>query len=176
MRFRRPRPLSTRPRVSVVIPCYRYGHYLPDAVAGALDQSGVDVEVIIVDDASPGRQRRRGPRPGRDRPASAGARCTRRTPGTSRPTTTVWPVATGDYVTLVSADDLLTRDALTRAVALMEHHPRVGLVYGYARSFTGEPRAGRSGGSGTWSVYPGRQWLGLAARRGPLLPRAARRR
>ena len=74
-------------------------------------------------------------------------------------------VATGDYVTLVSADDLLTRDALTRAVALMEHHPRVGLVYGYARSFTGEPEPD-AGRVRYWSVYPGRQWLGLAARRG----------
>src|SRR5829696_4653329 len=52
MRFHRPRPLSTRPRVSVVVPCYRYGQFLPGAVASALDQDGVDVEVIVVDDAS----------------------------------------------------------------------------------------------------------------------------
>ena len=48
MRFHRPVPLRTRPSVSVVVPCYRYGHYLPDAVASALDQPGVDVEVIAV--------------------------------------------------------------------------------------------------------------------------------
>ncbi len=73
--------------------------------------------------------------------------------------------ATGDYVTLVSADDVLAKNALTRAVALMETHRQVGLVYGYARSFSDLPdtrdRAVRS-----WSVYGGREWLSLAARRG----------
>ena len=40
--------------VSVVIPCYRYGHYLADCVGSALDgQDGVDVRVLIIDDASP---------------------------------------------------------------------------------------------------------------------------
>ena len=62
-------------------------------------------------------------------------------------------VATGDYVALLSADDLLTRDSLTRAVALMEHHPRVGFVYGYARSFVGEPHEG-VGRVRNWSIYP----------------------
>src|SRR5690349_18044495 len=53
MRFHRPTALDSSPRVSVVIPCYRYGSYLPAAVASALDQSGLELEVIVVDDASP---------------------------------------------------------------------------------------------------------------------------
>jgi len=40
--------------VSVVIPCYRYGHFLEQAVRSVLDdQPGVDVRVLIIDDASP---------------------------------------------------------------------------------------------------------------------------
>src|SRR4051794_22199550 len=40
--------------VSVVIPCYRYGHFLESAVSSVLDdQDGVDVRVLIIDDASP---------------------------------------------------------------------------------------------------------------------------
>ena len=164
MRFHRPRPLTTRPRVSVVIPCYRYGHYLPAAVASALDQSGVDVEVIIVDDASPD-----------DSAATArmlAAQDERITvlvheqnAGHIATYNDGLALATGDYVTLVSADDLLTRDSLTRAVGLMEHHPRVGFVYGYARSFADEPEES-TGRVRNWSTYPGRQWLSLAARRG----------
>ena len=53
MRFHSPRALGRTPRVSVVIPCYNYGRYLPAAVASALDQQGLDVDVLVVDDASP---------------------------------------------------------------------------------------------------------------------------
>jgi glycosyltransferase involved in cell wall biosynthesis len=148
----------------VVIPCYRYGHYLPAAVASALDQSGVDVEVIVVDDASPDDSA--------DVARSLAAADERvrvlvheENAGHIATYNDGLALATGDYVTLVSADDLLTPDSLTRAVAVMEHHAEVGFVYGYARSFVGEPEPGPRRVR-NWSVYPGRQWLGLAARRG----------
>ncbi len=38
--------------------------------------------------------------------------------------------AAGDYTILLSADDLLTPGALSRAVKLLHAHPEVGLVYG----------------------------------------------
>src|SRR6185312_716931 len=41
-----PESLARRPSVTVVIPCYNYGHYLPTAVGSALGQEGVDVDVI----------------------------------------------------------------------------------------------------------------------------------
>ena len=40
-------------RVSVIIPCYRYAHFLPECVASVLAQPGVDLQVLILDDASP---------------------------------------------------------------------------------------------------------------------------
>ncbi|MFE7223385.1 glycosyltransferase family 2 protein [Nocardioides sp. NPDC057577] len=163
-RFDRPRPLRTRPSVSVVIPCYNYGRYLPQAVAGALAQDGVDVDVLIVDDASPDGSA--------DVARSLAAADPRvdvlvheRNTGHIQTYNDGLSRVRGDYVTLVSADDVLMPDALTRAVALMEHHPGVGLVYGYARSFTDDlpvgPRRTRS-----WSVWSGRDWLGTAARQG----------
>ena len=48
----RPTAASRRAPVSVVVPCFNYGSYLPDCVASVLDQNGVDVEVLIIDDAS----------------------------------------------------------------------------------------------------------------------------
>jgi glycosyltransferase involved in cell wall biosynthesis len=40
--------------VSVVIPCYRYGHFLEQSAGSALTgQDGVDVKVLIIDDCSP---------------------------------------------------------------------------------------------------------------------------
>ncbi|MET0739060.1 MAG: glycosyltransferase family 2 protein [Acidimicrobiales bacterium] len=150
--------------MSVVVPCYNYGHYLPDAVASALDQDGLDVDVLIVDDAST------------DDSAAVARRLADADPrvdvlvheenaGHIRTYNDGLAKATGDYVVLLSADDLLARDALTRAVALMEHHPTVGLVYGYARSFTERP-APAPERTRSWTVWPGRQWLGLAARTG----------
>ncbi len=44
---------STRkPLVSVIIPCFNYGHFLPASIESVLAQNDVRVEVIVVDDAS----------------------------------------------------------------------------------------------------------------------------
>lgn len=164
MRVHRPRALGRRPRVSVVIPCYNYRRYLPDAVSSALDQDGLDVDVLVVDDAS------------RDGSAELARELAR---ADSRIDTLVHEQntghiqtyndglskATGDYVVLLSADDLLPRNALSRAVALMEHHATVGLVYGYARSFTDRPGPAADV-TRSWSVWPGSEWLRRSARTG----------
>ncbi|PKH37441.1 Glycosyltransferase involved in cell wall bisynthesis [Nocardioides alpinus] len=164
MRFHSPRALGRTPRVSVVIPCYNYGRYLPAAVASALDQQGLDVDVLVVDDASPD-----------------GSHLVAQELAASDPRVDVLvhdnnaghiqtyndglTRAEGDYVVLLSADDLLPRNALTRAIGLMEAHPSVGLVYGYARSFTDRPDT-VTDETRNWSVWPGRQWLRRSARSG----------
>ena len=38
--------------VDVVVPCYNYARYLPTCVSTILDQAGVEVRVLIVDDCS----------------------------------------------------------------------------------------------------------------------------
>ena len=157
MRLHRPRGLRTRPTVSVVIPCYNYGHYLADAVASALDQRGLDVEVIVVDDASPDGS----VAVARDLAASdprVRVLAHEQNAGHIRTYNDGLALARGDYLVLLSADDRLPRDALTRAVALMEHHPRVGLVYGHPDTFESEPvPAGDRAWS--WTVWPGHDWL-----------------
>jgi glycosyltransferase involved in cell wall biosynthesis len=39
--------------VDVLVPCYRYGHFLGECVESVLAQSGPSVRVLIIDDASP---------------------------------------------------------------------------------------------------------------------------
>lgn len=164
MRFHGPRLLTGRPTVSVVVPCYNYRDYLPDAVVSALDQEGLDVDVLVVDDAST------------DDSVEVARALAAADPrvdvlvheenaGHIRTYNDGLAKATGDYVVLLSADDMLAPDALTRAVALMEHHPSVGLVYGYARSFTDRPAPAPTG-TRSWSVWPGHQWLRWSARTG----------
>ena len=50
MGTRNNQPLS---RVDVFVPCYRYGRFLDTCVRSILSQEGVDVRVLILDDASP---------------------------------------------------------------------------------------------------------------------------
>jgi hypothetical protein len=169
-RVTRPRPLTgPRPLVSVVIPCYNYGHYLPGCVASVLDQPGVDLDVVIVDDASP------------DGSAETVRRLVAGDPRLRAiyHETNQGHIATyndglatvrGEYVLLLSADDLLVPGALGRAAALMEAHPSVGLVYGATVDFTGTPPPARTDAT-SWIVWRGSDWLAGRCRSGrnPLL-------
>ena len=158
-----PRPLTSRPLVSVVVPCYNYGHYLPQAVGSILCQQDVDLEVIIVDDHST------------DGSELVAAELAARHPSVrlirneaNKRHIATYNVGlaetTGDYVVLLSADDMLAEGSLGRATALMERHPSVGLVYGYCPEFTETPEPAAPGR--TWTVWGGNEWLGSVARRG----------
>lgn len=159
------------PRVTVVVPHYNYGRYLPSAVGSALDQPGVDVDVIVVDDASTD---------GSLDVARAIARSDDRVTlvehehnlrhigtyndGLSR--------ATGTYIVLLSSDDALAPRSLARSAALMDANPGVGLVYGHARMIgdeqphSAETQSSWPGATETWTVWSGQEWLHKLARRG----------
>jgi glycosyltransferase involved in cell wall biosynthesis len=117
--------------VHVIIPCYKYGHFLDECVQTVLQQEAVETRVLIIDDASPD-----------DTPvvASRLARADRRVEYRRHPVNRghhptyneglAW--ASGDYTLLLSADDALMPGALKRAVGLMEARREVGFVYGGA--------------------------------------------
>ena len=154
--------------VSVVIPCYRYGHFLEEAVTSVLDdQEGVDVRVLIIDDASP------------DDSADTAKKIAARDPrvevvvhetnrghiATYNEGLLEW--ADGDYSVMMSADDKLTPGALRRARDLLDAHPEVGFVYGHPLWFWEDkpvptPRTRLRG----WSVWPGQWWLERRLRQG----------
>jgi len=147
--------------VSVVIPCYKYGHFLEDVIGSVLDdQDGVDVRVLIIDDASP------------DDSAEVARKIAARDPRVEAIVHTAnkghiatyneglldW--ADGDYTALVSADDRLTPGALRRARDLLDAHPRVGFVYGYPLwCWQDKPLPAARTKLRGWSVWPGQWWL-----------------
>ena len=134
-----PRGGAQMSSVSVVIPCYNYARYLEGCVESVLGQSGVDLRLLIVDDASLDDS---------DEVAAGLAardgrvRCLRHEVNRGHIATynegLEW--ATGDYTLLLSADDLLTPGALARAAGLMDDHPEVAMVHGRQVVFhPGEP-------------------------------------
>lgn len=155
------------PSVSVVIPCYKYGHFLPRCVGSALDQEGVDVRVLIIDDASPD-----GSAEVAMRLAAEDPRVEARVHETNKGHIATYNEgllewADGDYSVLISADDMLTPGALARATAVMEANPAVGFVYGHAPWWRdGEPMpAVRTESTGV-TIWRGSEWLEIMCRRG----------
>ncbi|MDI2130212.1 glycosyltransferase family 2 protein [Yinghuangia seranimata] len=151
-------PAARTPSVSIVVPSYNYARYLPTNVGSLLDQEGVDVRVLILDDAST------------DGTPEVGADLARDPRVTySRHKTNKGHIATynegllewadGDYCVLLSADDLLPPGALGRATRLMEARPDVTFVYGNPVKFTsGAPLPAARAGTRqrTWS---GERWI-----------------
>jgi glycosyltransferase involved in cell wall biosynthesis len=117
--------------VDVVVPCYRYGHFLDKCVKSVLTQSGPSVRVLILDDASP------------DNTSEVAADLARHDSRVTllRHTTNKGHIATynegiewaaADYFLLLSADDWLVPGALTRATEVFTDNPQVVLTCGNA--------------------------------------------
>jgi len=148
-------------RVDVVIPCYNYGRFLGECVRSALDdQPGVDVRVLIIDDAS---------RDGSAETALKLAAADRRIEVRAHPVNAghiatynegLLGWADGDYCVLISADDRLAPGALRRAAELMDAHPEVGFVYGHAVEFRDGEELPPAQASRGQTIWPGHWWLG----------------
>jgi hypothetical protein len=119
-------------QVDIVVPCYNYGRFLGKCVESLLDQEGVDVRVLIIDDASS------------DDTLEVGQRLASRDPRVTfrRHTANQGHIATynegllgwasAPYSLLISADDALAPGALGRATRIMDRHRDVAMVYGMA--------------------------------------------
>ena len=152
--------------MTVVVPCYNYGHFLPRCVQAILEQPGVESEVLIVDDASTDGSDLVADRIAAEQNERVRVIHHARNRGHIATYNDGLAEATGDYVVLLSADDLLTPGALARATALMEAHPSVGFVYGHPVRF-GEtvPASGRTEAT-HWTIWPGEDWITARFSRG----------
>ncbi|SDI98935.1 Glycosyl transferase family 2 [Frankineae bacterium MT45] len=159
-------PAGPRPTVSVVVPCYNYGHFLDECVSSLVTQEHVDVDVIIIDDKSP------------DGSGEVADELARRHPGVVRSLrhevnrghiatyNEGLAAAEGEFVVLLDADDVITPGAFARATALMRANPSVGLTYGYPLSFTDVLPTLEEKPLRSWTVWSGHQWVYAQCRRG----------
>jgi len=152
--------------VSVIVPSYNYASVLTGCVDSVLAQEGVDVRVLVIDDCSPD-----------DTHAVAAALAERdervqyvrneQNMGLIATANRGLEWADGEFVVLLSADDVLAPGALRRAVAVMDEHPAVGMAYGRAPYWhTGRDRPPMTGRWRGTDVWHGRDWIALRCKTG----------
>jgi glycosyltransferase involved in cell wall biosynthesis len=113
----------TSPLVSVIIPCFNQGRFLPGAIRSAVSQN-IPVEIVVVDDGST------------DDTAAAAARFThvrsvrQANRGLSAARNRGLAVSTGEFVIFLDADDRLLPGAIDTAVRALSHHPDCAMAYG----------------------------------------------
>jgi|SRR6516162_2614474 glycosyltransferase involved in cell wall biosynthesis len=150
--------------IDVVVPCYRYGHFLRECVESVLAQKDVKVRILVIDDASP------------DNTAEVATKLTTQSSRVTfvRHATNKGHIATynegidwasADYYMILSADDYLLPGALRRSTELMKVHPEVGFAYG--RAITLDDRCTTFPDSvddlnAGWQILPGLEFIKLS--------------
>ena len=118
--------------VSVVIPCYNQGEFLPEAVESVRSQTHKNLEIIIVDDGSD------------DGKTSAicqafegpGVRVlTTSNQGLAAARNNGIALASGTYILPLDADDRIAPEYIAKALEVLERDNDVGIVYCKARLF-----------------------------------------
>lgn len=121
--------------VSVIIPCYNYGRFLPDAVASVVAQTFTAWELIIADDGSS------------DATLDIARDLIARYPhcrirllhqpnqGASATRNNSARYAAGEYIMFLDADDTLAPAYLERTTSILRAYPSVGFVYTGMRFF-----------------------------------------
>lgn len=157
--FAQTQPLRSPIKVDIVIPCYNYGWCLRNCVESVLRQTGVDVRVLIIDDASTDDSARVA-----GELAAADPRVECRIHAVNRGHIKTYNEGldwvSNTYAVFLDADDMLTPGSLRRACDLLEAHPKVGFVYGRALVFCDErslPPPSTS--SSRWTIWRGRKWV-----------------
>ncbi len=116
------------PDVSVIMSVYNGANYIAQAIQSVLDQTYHNFELIIVDDGSTDNTSQI--------VSSFDNHSIRyiyqQNQGQSSARNTGIQIAQGKYICFIDHDDIFLKDKLQLQVTLLDTHPQVGLVYGWA--------------------------------------------
>jgi glycosyltransferase involved in cell wall biosynthesis len=119
-----PKSYSGRPVVSVIIPCYNHGHYLPKAIESVRSQTHPAVEIIVVDDGST------------DNTKAVATSFSevryvyQRNQGLSATRNAGIRHSTGEYLIFLDADDWLYQDAIAINLRYLRQNEQAAFVSG----------------------------------------------
>jgi glycosyltransferase involved in cell wall biosynthesis len=141
--------LRTPPMLSVIVPCYNYGKYLPDAVNSLLGgptslgewepQTFQSFEIVIVDDASTDEETKEVVRQLHDPWKGVRSLLLSQNMGTPGALNVGIEHAYGEFVHILSADDMRESWALEKQVRAAIDNPGM-VIYGDIESFKGSER------------------------------------
>ena len=143
--------------MSVLVTTYNYARFLPAAVESVLAQDGVEVDVLVIDDASTDDTPEVSNRLTADRRVRVRRHDENR--GHLRSVNEGLDALEGEYVVKLDADDMLAPGALARATDLLEARPEVGFVSGRPMHFTATPPRRPGSRTRSWTLWPGADWL-----------------
>jgi Glycosyl transferase family 2 len=114
----------TEDLVSVVIPCFKQAHFLPEAIESVLAQEHPDLEVIVVDDGSPDNVEAVASR-------YPGVRCLRQeNGGLAAARNTGLKEARGEFLLFLDADDRLLPGAIGLGLEQLRGEPEAMMAAG----------------------------------------------
>lgn len=119
-------------KVSVIMPCFNHGAFLPEAVASVKGIQREDIELIVIDDGSTDERTRK----------EMETLCARgikviwqKNKGLGAARNAGILAARAEYILPLDADDRLRSEWLDRGIAILDSQPQVGVVYGDAQCF-----------------------------------------
>jgi alpha-1,3-rhamnosyltransferase len=124
------------PKVSICIPSHNYGRFLPKAIDSALSQSYPYIEVIIVDDGSTDDSLEIAESYATKEPSRVRVYTNpgRRNLGVSATINLAFQKSSGEYWSIMGADDILYPQKTTQQVDYLENHKNICWVYSHAHS------------------------------------------
>jgi stress-induced morphogen len=129
-------PPGRQVKVSVIIPCYNYAHFLPEAVESVIQQTFQDFEIVIVNDGSTDHSSEVAEQL-KTKYSSCQIRIINQEnsgqPAISRNRGIAQ--ALGKYILPLDADDKIGCTYLEKAVQVLDREPEIGVVYSWLRHF-----------------------------------------
>lgn len=130
-------------KVSVVIPCFNHGEFLPEAVASVTSMNRHDVELIVVNDGSTDDRSRKEI----DALSANGIHVIhQQNKGLAAARNVGIGASHGKYILPLDADNRIRADYVEHGVRILDSNPKVGVVYGDGEFFGIR--------SGRWDIGP----------------------